>query len=109
MLNRRPLSGTIVAQSRYQCPVRDPLVRPAIADEIAGMNELLLDRLARSLRDASDIVDELTAKGVKLNIGGSVHDPLDPVGHPSCRRGPAGAAELREDGVPEPPEASPQS
>lgn len=39
-----------------------------------------LDRLARSLRDASDIVDELTAKGVKLNIGGSVHDPLDPVG-----------------------------
>jgi DNA invertase Pin-like site-specific DNA recombinase len=39
-----------------------------------------LDRLARSLRDASDIVDELTAKGVKLNIGGSVHDPQDPVG-----------------------------
>ena len=34
-----------------------------------------LDRLARSLRDASDIVDELTAKGVKLNIGGSIHDP----------------------------------
>ena len=22
----------------------------------------------------------MTAKGVKLNIGGSVHDPLDPVG-----------------------------
>ena len=39
-----------------------------------------LDRLARSLRDASDIVDELTAKGVKLNIGGSIHGPLDPVG-----------------------------
>ena len=39
-----------------------------------------LDRLTRSLRDASDIVDELTAKGVKLDIGGSVHDPLDPVG-----------------------------
>ncbi len=34
----------------------------------------------RSLRDAKDIVDELTAKHVKLSIGGSVHDPLDPVG-----------------------------
>ncbi|TFD26249.1 recombinase family protein [Cryobacterium cryoconiti] len=39
-----------------------------------------LDRLVRSLRDAKDIVDELTARGVKLSIGGSVHDPNDPVG-----------------------------
>ena len=39
-----------------------------------------LDRLARSLRDASDIVYELTLKGVKLSIGDSVHDPKDPVG-----------------------------
>lgn len=39
-----------------------------------------LDRLARSVPDARDIVDELTANGVKLNIGGSVHDPTDPVG-----------------------------
>jgi DNA invertase Pin-like site-specific DNA recombinase len=39
-----------------------------------------LDRPARSLRDAKDIVDELTAKHVKLSIGGSVHDPVDPVG-----------------------------
>jgi DNA invertase Pin-like site-specific DNA recombinase len=39
-----------------------------------------LDRLARSLHDAKDIVDELTAKNVKLNIGGSVHDPNDPGG-----------------------------
>jgi DNA invertase Pin-like site-specific DNA recombinase len=39
-----------------------------------------LDRLARSLTDARDIVEELTAAGVKLNIGGSVHDPTDPVG-----------------------------
>ena len=29
-----------------------------------------LDRLARSLPDARDIVDELTARKVKLNIGG---------------------------------------
>ena len=42
-----------------------------------------LDRLARSLRDTKDIIDELTVKGVKdvtLSIGGSVHDPTDPVG-----------------------------
>jgi len=35
-----------------------------------------LDRLARSLSDARDLIEA----GVKLNIGGSVHDPLDPVG-----------------------------
>ena len=45
-----------------------------------------LDRLARSLRDAKDIVDELTAKHVKLSIGGSVHDPLDPVGTTAIQR-----------------------
>ena len=39
-----------------------------------------LDRLVRSLRDAKDIIDELTAKEVKLSIGGAVHDPNDPVG-----------------------------
>lgn len=39
-----------------------------------------LDRLARSLPDARDIVEDLTARGVKLDIGGSVHDPNDPVG-----------------------------
>jgi DNA invertase Pin-like site-specific DNA recombinase len=39
-----------------------------------------LDRLARSLPDARDIVEELTNAGVKLNIGGSIHDSHDPVG-----------------------------
>lgn len=39
-----------------------------------------LDRLARSLPDARDISDELTRKGVTLNIGGSIYDPNDPVG-----------------------------
>jgi DNA invertase Pin-like site-specific DNA recombinase len=39
-----------------------------------------LDRLARSLPDARDIVAELTGAGVRLNIGGAVHDPTDPVG-----------------------------
>ncbi|MET3719654.1 MULTISPECIES: recombinase family protein [unclassified Arthrobacter] len=33
-----------------------------------------LDRLARSLPDATDIADELTRKGVTLNIGGSIHN-----------------------------------
>jgi DNA invertase Pin-like site-specific DNA recombinase len=39
-----------------------------------------LDRLARSLPDARDIVDELTRREVRLNLGGSIHDPTDPVG-----------------------------
>ena len=39
-----------------------------------------LDRLARSVPDARDIVDELTSRGVRLNLGGSVHDPTDPIG-----------------------------
>ena len=39
-----------------------------------------LDRLARSLPDARDIVAELTAREVALSLGGSVHDPTDPVG-----------------------------
>ena len=37
------------------------------------------DRLARSLRDAEDIVDDLTLREVKLSISGSVHDPTDSV------------------------------
>jgi DNA invertase Pin-like site-specific DNA recombinase len=39
-----------------------------------------LDRLARSMPDARAIADELAAKGVRLNLGGTVHDPTDPVG-----------------------------
>jgi hypothetical protein len=38
------------------------------------------DRLARSLPDARDIADELTRRQVKLNLGGTVIDPTDPVG-----------------------------
>ncbi|WP_253257580.1 recombinase family protein, partial [Arthrobacter sp. Hiyo1] len=34
----------------------------------------------RSLPDARDIADELTRKGVSLNLGGSIYDPNDPVG-----------------------------
>jgi len=39
-----------------------------------------LDRLAWSLPDARDILAELTGKNVRLSMGGSVHDPADPVG-----------------------------
>lgn len=39
-----------------------------------------LDRLARSLPDARSIADEFTTGQVKLNLGGSVHDPTDPGG-----------------------------
>ena len=39
-----------------------------------------LDRLARSVRDAKDIADELSARGIRLDLGGSIHDPTDPVG-----------------------------
>jgi len=35
---------------------------------------------SRSLPDARDIVDDLTRRQVRLNLGGSVHDPTDPVG-----------------------------
>ena len=37
-------------------------------------------RLARSVRDARDIADELTTKGVALSLGASRYDPTDPVG-----------------------------
>ena len=39
-----------------------------------------LDRLARSVPDARAIGDELAGRGVKLQIGASVHDPTDPMG-----------------------------
>lgn len=39
-----------------------------------------LDRLARSVPDARAIADALAARGVKLQLGSSVHDPTDPMG-----------------------------
>ncbi|VEW11623.1 DNA-invertase hin [Brevibacterium casei] len=39
-----------------------------------------LDRLARSVRDAHEIADDLAAREVKLSISGSVYDPTDPMG-----------------------------
>jgi DNA invertase Pin-like site-specific DNA recombinase len=39
-----------------------------------------LDRLARSVPDARAIGDSLAARGVKLQLGASIHDPSDPMG-----------------------------
>ena len=39
-----------------------------------------LDRLGRSVPDARFIADALVARGVKLQLGSSLHDPSDPMG-----------------------------
>jgi len=59
-----------------------PGLREALAAVRSGDTLVVtkLDRLARSVLDARNIIDELTAGGVRLSIGGSVHDPADPVG-----------------------------
>jgi DNA invertase Pin-like site-specific DNA recombinase len=59
-----------------------PGLRQALAACRAGDTLVVtkLDRLARSLPDARAIAEELTAGQVRLNLGGSVHDPTDPVG-----------------------------
>ena len=60
--------------------------RPGLREAMAACRDgdtfvvTKLDRLARSVRDAHEIVDELAQCNVKLSIGGSVHDPTDPVG-----------------------------
>ncbi|WP_349426908.1 recombinase family protein [Microbacterium sp. LWS13-1.2] len=59
-----------------------PGLREALAAVRSGDTLVVtkLDRLARSLRDARDIADELTLKGVVLSLGGSTYDPTDPIG-----------------------------
>lgn len=63
-----------------------PKTRPGLREALAACRTgdtlvvTKLDRLARSLTDARDIVDELTGAGVKLSLAGSVHDPHDPIG-----------------------------
>lgn len=39
-----------------------------------------LDRLARSVPDARYIADSLVERGVKLALGTSIYDPVDPIG-----------------------------
>jgi DNA invertase Pin-like site-specific DNA recombinase len=59
-----------------------PGLREALAALRAGDTLVVtkLDRLARPLPDARAIADELTARQVSLNLGGSVYDPTDAVG-----------------------------
>lgn len=60
--------------------------RPGLREALAALREqdtlvvTKLDRLARSVRDASDIAEEIEATGAALSIGGSIHDPSDPLG-----------------------------
>ena len=60
--------------------------RPGLREALAACREgdtlvvTKLDRLARSLPDARAIASELTTRHVRLNLGGSVYDPTDPVG-----------------------------
>ena len=60
--------------------------RPGLAQAIAALRpgDVLvvtkLDRLARSVPDARDLVGQVYAKGAALQLGPSLHDPEDPVG-----------------------------
>ncbi len=60
--------------------------RPGLREAMAACREgdvlvvTKLDRLARSVLDARNIVDELASRGIALSLGGSTHDPNDPVG-----------------------------
>src|SRR5665213_3262483 len=52
--------------------------RPGLREALAACREgdtlavTKLDRLARSIRDAREIADELAVKGTKLDLGGSI-------------------------------------
>ena len=65
-----------------------PELRLALAGCRAGHTLVVteLDRLARSLPDARDILDEPPKRNVKLSLGGSIHDPTDPVGTSAVQR-----------------------
>lgn len=60
--------------------------RPGLAQAIAALRpgDVLvvtkLDRLARSVPDARDLVGQVYGRGAALQLGPSLHDPDDPVG-----------------------------
>jgi DNA invertase Pin-like site-specific DNA recombinase len=60
--------------------------RPGLAQALAACRTgdtlivTKLDRLARSLTDARSIIDSLYAAGVRVSLGGTLHDPGDPFG-----------------------------
>jgi DNA invertase Pin-like site-specific DNA recombinase len=55
-----------------------------------------LDRLARSLPDAREIIDDLTRRQVTLSLGGQLHDPTAPIGR-CCSNVLAMVAEFESD------------
>jgi len=61
------------------------LARPGLDQALAAVRSgdtlvvPKLDRLARSVPDARAIADALATRGVKLQLGSSVHDPHDPM------------------------------
>lgn len=67
----------LTGENRERLGLREALAAVRDGDEIVVTN---LDRLAQSLPDARDIAEELTFKGVALNLGWSLYDPTDPVG-----------------------------
>jgi DNA invertase Pin-like site-specific DNA recombinase len=76
-----PRGGAHVCVAGRLCPCLDPRSRSHGATRRGDTLVVTkLDRLARSLPDARDILEDLTSREVKLSIGGSVHDPTDPVG-----------------------------
>ncbi len=82
-----------------------PGLREALAACRAGDTLVVtkLDRLARSLPDARAIADELTARHVRLNLGGSVYDPTDAVGRRAVQRiGHGGRVRVRPPPSPHP-------
>ena len=75
------------ASSRIECTsIRPDRARLGLCEALAWCRAgdtlvvTKLDRLARSLTDARNTVEELTEPLIELNIGGSLHDPTDPVG-----------------------------
>ena len=60
--------------------------RPGLDQALAAVRQgdtlvvAKLDRLARSVPDAGAIVDQLSAKGVRLALGQTIYDPGDPMG-----------------------------
>lgn len=60
--------------------------RPGLREALAALRDddtlvvTKLDRLARSVKDAADIAAEVEERGARLSLGGSLHDPTDPMG-----------------------------
>jgi DNA invertase Pin-like site-specific DNA recombinase len=68
---------SLTGSNRNRPGLREALAACRAGDTFAVTK---LDRLARSVLDAHQIANELAERGVKLNIGGSIHDPTDPMG-----------------------------